>query len=270
MKLTDRLPHTEFSGEPLRTHRTGGEHALKSSGYVHQLNILRSNTLRDWDGDPPSDIGTEQFYDMLIDGNQQVMVAWFNNIGIIAGGIAAIKDSRITVSELAVDQRARRRGIAAYMLGDTASALFLGRGATEMVFDASHYQMPGWFFGKLRQAGFKRESEDGSPLMWLPGRRFLPLQDIDWGNPEQVAELHEAMPENWSGVIDVQEEADPRAEIFRDGELVTVVRKTSKIKWDETQQACVANYQASVPNKDINIAIRQVTEQQAIYQALNR
>ncbi len=272
MRLLEVEPHLPDGKGSFWTHNTGAEHSTKFSGSEGPYNALRRE-LQPKEG-VLSDITSQEMDEMLFSDKHEVIYVYHRlddrqGMEMVGGAIGRRKRvgdyaSRMTVKELVVAPDVRQQHVASYMLG----ALTQNLPPTEMVVDTSKFSVEPWFEEKLQEVGFRHNTKNGSPALWLPGREAIAHGDFD--NPKTVERVVEHIPETWNGYWEFYPTTDPQLQVFREGTLVGIARPVEGSRsYNYDIERAVSDFTLTDAGGAELGTIAKVTEKEAVIALLN-
>lgn len=269
MRLLEELPLLEYNEGSFRAHDTSGEHADKGMAQLTPYNVLRDAQLSPADSSSPQPIGSQELFDMLIDGGHEVVFVEHlhpkGQVELVAGAIAQRAEigpfqKRIIMRELVVTPEQQRLGIASYILGRMTSLDAYGSTQpTELVLPTNLYKMPEWLPGKLQEVGFRESKTDESLILRLPGTKVEVPEGFSSRPP---------IPDGWNGYLESYVEPSVQSEVYRDGKLVGTVVSAERFWYDNNDQR-VSDFRLLNAGGEEITQLQGLTTRQAITSLLN-
>jgi hypothetical protein len=281
VRLLEQLPELTDSEGQLWTHNTSGEHALKFSDEYKSYNVLRreSFVVPDSPSFEVNDISSRQFYDMLIDDDNEVALVYHvrrdedQSRIMIAGAVGNREEidslgeyaSRMVVRELVVASDFRKKHIASYLLGKLSQDI----PPTELVVDTAIIEVEDWIVPKLEQVGFRHNSAAGAPAMWMPAREASGYgRDLD--DEKHIKRALEVMPVDWNGYWEFYPTTHPELHVFRERELAGVASVMNPtVKKRDGHNGIINDYELKNADGKVLEVARDITKSQALIALLN-
>ncbi len=231
MRLLENLPQLPYGECQLWTHKPDEKNLLTFDGAEVGYNALRRQglaQLAEATGHKIQSLTPEELQAILTSRKRDLAFVYHDPLEdegsrMVGGAIGRRKQmgeyaSRMTVKELIVAPDLRERHIASFLLGRLSE----NTSPTEMVIDTTVFEPENWLLEKLKETGFNHTTKNGSPAIWLPGRKGAVHGNYD--DPRFVSQRLQAMPQDWNGYWEFYPRTDPQLQIFRDGKLAGIVR----------------------------------------------